>query len=136
LSNLCIKSSWRGTGFFGNQFLVFMWCCEKGNLTVSILEGVIEILKTMANQTTRGEERVPQWKLSVSDTGLGKGQSSVEEGTIEGMRQTCPFNSVKSSIWFAIATNRSKNMRPPLSISTCIVPLRLKVLRLRIIKAR
>jgi len=42
----------------------------------------------------------------------------------------------RSSIWLHMATNRSKNILPPISISICMVPLRLNVLRLRMIKAR
>ena len=45
--------------------------------------------------------------------------------------------STISSTWLHIATNRSKNnLLPPISISICMVPLRLKVLRLRIISAK
>lgn len=45
--------------------------------------------------------------------------------------------SVMSSTWLHSATNRSKNnLLPPISISICMVPLRLKVLRLRMIRAR
>jgi hypothetical protein len=40
------------------------------------------------------------------------------------------------TMWLTIATKRSKNSRPPRSISICMVPERLKVLRLRMIKAR
>jgi len=41
-----------------------------------------------------------------------------------------------SSMWLHMATNKSKNNLPPISISICMVPLRLKVFRLRIIRAR
>jgi len=42
-----------------------------------------------------------------------------------------------SSTWLHKATKRSKNSCvPPLNISSCIVPLRLKVLRERMIKAK
>ena len=42
-----------------------------------------------------------------------------------------------SSTWLERATNRSKkSCVPPLYISSCIVPLRLNVLRLRIMRAR
>lgn len=46
------------------------------------------------------------------------------------------WRSTKSSIWLLKATNKSKNSLPPISISICIVPLRLKVFRLRIIRAK
>jgi hypothetical protein len=42
----------------------------------------------------------------------------------------------RSSMWLHIATNRSKNNLPPISISICMVPLRLNVFRLRIMSAR
>ncbi len=42
-----------------------------------------------------------------------------------------------SSTWLHRATNKSKkSWLPPLSISSCMVPLRLKVLRLRMMRAR
>jgi hypothetical protein len=45
--------------FFDTRYLV-VWCFEKQNLTVKILEGVTEIREDMAkrDQTRRGEERV------------------------------------------------------------------------------
>lgn len=42
----------------------------------------------------------------------------------------------KLTMWFTIATNKSKNSLPPASISACMVPLRLNVCRLRTISAR
>jgi hypothetical protein len=49
-----------------------------------------------------------------------------------------PFKgrSTRSSMWLDKATKRSKNNLPPISISICMVPLRLKVFRLRIIRAK
>jgi hypothetical protein len=44
--------------------------------------------------------------------------------------------STRSSTWLHIATNKSKNSFPPISISICIVPLRLNVFLLRIMRAR
>jgi hypothetical protein len=42
-----------------------------------------------------------------------------------------------SSTWLHKATNKSKkSWVPPFSISSCMVPLRLKVLRLRMMRAR
>jgi len=46
------------------------------------------------------------------------------------------LRSSKSSMWLHMATNRSKNNLPPISISICMVPLRLNVFRLRIIRAK
>ena len=40
------------------------------------------------------------------------------------------------TIWLLMATKRSKNSRPPASISICMVPERLKVWRLRMMRAR
>jgi len=46
----------------------------------------------------------------------------------------CRFS--RSSMWLHIATKRSKNILPPVSISICMVPLRLKVRRERMMSAR
>lgn len=47
------------------------------------------------------------------------------------------LTSIMSSRWLHMATNRSKNsLLPPASISACMVPLRLKVLRQRMMRAR
>lgn len=71
---------------------------------------------------------------------------SVREGYFSGKDLDSDFHtqglegsyriSVRSSMWLHIATNRSKNILPPCSISICMVPLLLKVLRLRMMRAR
>ena len=60
---------------------------------------------------------------------MGPGQ------TVFGVRAL--LTSMTSSRWLHMATNRSKNsLLPPASISACMVPLRLNVLRQRMIRAR
>lgn len=55
--------------------------------------------------------------------------------TVFGVRAL--VTSMTSSRWLHMATNRSKNsLLPPASISACMVPLRLNVLRQRMIRAR
>ena len=46
------------------------------------------------------------------------------------------LTSTRSSTWLHMATNKSKKSLPPISISICMVPLRLNVFRLRMMRAR
>jgi hypothetical protein len=75
LSNLSIKSSYRGTVFFFGTSNLVVRCFEERNLTAMILEGVTEIREDMVNVIRQREEKNEccNEESSVSHTDLGLG---------------------------------------------------------------
>jgi hypothetical protein len=76
------------------------------------------------------------WGATVFASSASSEEVGIEDGNREGKGQAYAILAT-SSTWLHSATNRSKNScEPPAIISICIVPLRLKVPRLRMMSAR